>query len=116
MDEAQRMDRVALIDHGKVVAEGSPAALCGGFGGLLVRTDAGLSGELESAGLDVRTVGGEAVGAGEAGVVLETAQRLSVRAGAGDGVTHVLVGPPTLGDAYLALTGSALEDENGAAP
>jgi len=116
MDEAQRMDRVALIDHGKVVAQGSPAALCGGVGGLLVRTDAGLSGELESAGLDVRTVGGEAVGAGAAETVLDTAQCLSARASAGDGVTHVHVGPPTLGDAYLALTGSALDEQNGAAP
>lgn len=115
MDDAQRMQRVALIDHGKVIAEGAPDELCRAVGGLLVRTDAELAGELESAGLTVRTTGGEAVGAGDADLVLDTAHSLSRRAASGDGVTHVHVGPPTLGDAYLALTGATLDSPERAA-
>ncbi|MCB9837972.1 MAG: ABC transporter ATP-binding protein [Phycisphaeraceae bacterium] len=110
MDEAQRMQRVALIDHGKVIAQGRPEELCREVGGLLLRTDADLGAELESAGLHVRTVGMEAVGAGDKQLVLDTAERLARRAASGDGVSRVVVGPPTLGDAYLALTGAALDE------
>jgi len=110
MDEAQRMQRVALIDRGRIIAEGTPDELCRGVGGLCLRTDAALAGELEAAGLTVTTTAGEAIGAGDADLVLEEAHRLSRRAATGDGVSHVHVGPPTLGDAYLALTGNALDD------
>jgi ABC-2 type transport system ATP-binding protein len=115
MDEAQRMQRVALLDRGRLIAEGTPDGLCREVGGLLLRTDADLAEELETAGLRVRTIGGEAVGAGDADLVLDTAQRLGRRAASGDGVSHVHVGPPTLGDAYLALTGAALDSPERAA-
>jgi len=111
MDEAQRMERVALMNKGQIVSLGTPRELRQSVGGLLVRTNAALAGELESSGLSVRTFGGEAVGAGEADVVLETARQLSQRAAQRDVVSHVHVGPPTLGDAYLTLTGQSLAGE-----
>ncbi len=113
MDEAQRMQRVALMDHGRIIAEGSPDELCRSVGGLCLRTDESLTDELEAAGLTVTTTNGEAIGAGDADLVLDEANKLSRRAATGDRVTHVHVGPPTLGDAYLALTGRALDHPEG---
>jgi ABC-2 type transport system ATP-binding protein len=43
MDEAQRLaDRVAIVDHGRMVAEGSPAELTGSAGQLRFRAEPGL--------------------------------------------------------------------------
>jgi ABC-2 type transport system ATP-binding protein len=43
MDEAERLsDRVAIIDHGRLVAGGTPAELCGGAGQLRFRAETGL--------------------------------------------------------------------------
>jgi len=114
MDEAERTDRVALIDRGRIVAEGAPDELRRSVGGLLLRTGDAHAQALESAGLTVRTYAGEAIGAGEPGAVLEAAQRLGERLTTGEDATHLHLGPPTLGDAYLALTGHALDGEGSA--
>jgi ABC-2 type transport system ATP-binding protein len=43
MDEAQRLaDQVAVVDHGQLVAEGSPAELTGTAGQLRFRAEPGL--------------------------------------------------------------------------
>ena len=43
MEEAERLsDQVAIIDHGQLVAAGTPAELCGGAGQLRFRAETGL--------------------------------------------------------------------------
>src|SRR5207247_4399168 len=43
MDEAERLaDRVAIVDHGRLVAEGTPAELTGTAGQLRFRAEPGL--------------------------------------------------------------------------
>ena len=43
MEEAEQLsDQVAIIDHGRLVAGGTPAELCGGAGQLRFRAEAGL--------------------------------------------------------------------------
>lgn len=102
MDEAERATRVAMLDLGRLVAEGTPAELRGSMGGAVVRVDAARGDELGRAGLDVTPAGRQVVGSGDAAAVERAAVAL-LRAGA-----PFEVGPPTLGDVYMARTGKAL--------
>jgi ABC-2 type transport system ATP-binding protein len=115
IDEAERLcDRVVLLDAGRVVATGTPAALVartgigatirlrttrplasGWLGGLGGRVDA-----LEDGSISVALDDPAAVPA-----VLAAALR------AGEEVLDFMLHRPTLADAFFALTGRALRDE-----
>ena len=123
LDEADQLaDRIAVIDHGKIIAEGTPGELKAsvGSGALHVRLEdpaqreraerllAGVMGEsvdLDSdpAALSVRTSDAE-----------RAAFALGELARAGVSVTNFALGQPSLDEVFLALTGHAAEDSAGA--
>jgi len=115
MDEAQRLcDRVALIDHGRIVAIGTPAQLAEeAGGGKRVRfmpdkpfDDQLLTGLPEVTGLDRQ--GRQVVVSGSGRLVNAVILAL---AGAGVAADDVELESATLEDAFIALTGSRLSEE-----
>jgi ABC-2 type transport system ATP-binding protein len=125
MDEAAKLsDRVGVVDHGRLLALDTPAALVAGLSGSatvdldVVGTDAAalrerLAGVRGTAGVEVLETGVEARTArlrvrvdGEAGAALPGL--LDEVAGAGGRVLDVALGEPTLEDVFIDLTGRGL--------
>lgn len=103
MDEAERATRVVMIDHGSVVADGSPAELRRQLGGdrvLRAHTDAIPT--LESHGLHALREGDRVRATGDDDALAAAAGEL-----AASGASFELT-PPTLGDVYLARAGRTL--------
>jgi ABC-2 type transport system ATP-binding protein len=118
MDEAENCDRIAIIDHGKIVALDSPDGLRAHVGGDVVtlRTsdDSAARSEIaERWGLPVR-------GAPGGGLIIETEQGDQfipelVRT-FGDGVDSIAVKAvnlrrPTIDDVFIKLTGHAIREQ-----
>ncbi len=111
LDEAELLaDRVVIIDHGRVVADGSPAELtAGGHGQLRFAATAGLDVELlRSAlpdGYQVRELaGGRYLVEGDiVPATVATVTSFCARVGVMPG--DLQVGRRTLDDVYLDLTG-----------
>jgi len=111
LEEAENCDQIAIIDHGRVVAQGSPAGLKSVIGADLVtlRTadDAraaraiserfGLAAEVRADGLHVRVADGAAFVP-------------SICAGLGLPIRSVTVSPPTLDDVFLHHTGRSIRE------
>ena len=115
MDEAERADRVAMLDRGKLVADDAPdeirQALAGRVVRCTVRTDeARCKATSILQGLDVREEGPHGIYAVIPGDDPELAERVASDL-ARSGVSFQF-GPPTLADAYLALTGRALHEDS----
>ncbi|MBX3466044.1 MAG: ABC transporter ATP-binding protein [Planctomycetes bacterium] len=120
MEEADELaDRVAIVDHGKVQALGTAAALKAGFGGEMVKADLGRT-ELEPAALEALR-GLEGVSAverrgrallfttaGARDLAPKVAAALEAR---GAPARALAFGPPTLDDVFLKITGHAIRDE-----
>ncbi|HEX7609661.1 MAG TPA: ATP-binding cassette domain-containing protein [Solirubrobacteraceae bacterium] len=117
LDEADRLaTEIAVIDHGRVLASGTPDALKDRVGGerLEVRLDeASRAAEavqaLGSMSDERPTVEGDLVSVGvraRAGAIVEAVRRLDH---AGVGVEDIALRRPTLDDVFLALTGHAAE-------
>ncbi len=112
MEEAERCDRVSIIDQGKIVAEGTPDALRAGIGGEVVsaRTkDATSLAEriVESLGVEVSVLNDE--------VRIEQPEGASfiarlVEAFPGE-IDSVTLAKPTLEDVFIAKTGRRLSEE-----
>jgi ABC-2 type transport system ATP-binding protein len=112
MDEAENCDRIAVIDHGKIVAEGTPAALKQGVGkdlvtartaepavlGKLLRDKYGLESLPAEGGLSFMVAEGDAFI-----VKLLTADRPPLQG--------ISVRRPTLDDVFLSLTGRQIRAE-----
>jgi ABC-2 type transport system ATP-binding protein len=113
LEEAERCDRIAILDRGKVVTEGAPEALRSSVGGDVVTAVPRVAARLEALRssvedcfkVPVRSVGG--------------ALHVEVRDGAalvhdllkgfGRDLASVTVGRPTLEDVFLRATGRRLE-------
>jgi ABC-2 type transport system ATP-binding protein len=110
MDEAENCDRIAVIDHGKIQALDTPAALKRLLGGdkIVVSGDAALRQEVEAKyGVKVQEVNGELhfqVGHGA-----EFVPRLA--ADFAGRIQSLQVKQPSLDDVFLHLTGHAIREE-----
>jgi ABC-2 type transport system ATP-binding protein len=119
MDEAENCDRIAIIDHGEIVALDTPAGLKGLVGGDIVTVRSADNGRaLEK----LRTLGGANARIGPDGeVVVEVAQgdqfiphMMAQLADSGSpvAVQSVNLRRPTLEDAFIKLTGRAIREED----
>jgi ABC-2 type transport system ATP-binding protein len=113
LDEAENCDRITIIDHGRIQAIDTPAALKRRIGGdlIIVEGDAELGKDLEARyGVQVQAVDGtfhfQVTGGAEfvPRLVLDLKGR----------VRSVQVKQPSLDDVFLQLTGRAIREEEGA--
>ncbi len=114
MEEAEKLGvRVAIIDHGRIVAEGTPEELIAGLGGERIHIrysspeQASNAGErLAGAGWRVRVLGDTVI------VTVEDAARSLPRlADYLESASEVRIVKPNLEEVFLELTGRTLRDE-----
>ncbi len=123
MDEAENCDRIAIIDHGKIVALDTPGNLKHGIGGDIITLHAvdavAARDEIkEIFGFDASVI----EGAGEANAPAEKSIRLEVPNGRtvlpqlvrrlSTEIISVSVREPTLDDVFLSLTGRQIREES----
>ena len=116
MEEAERCDRVGILDHGKLVALGTPEELRTSIGGdvltIVPKSSAGLA-DLRTAieaqlHVEAKSVGGAVRVETSDGAVLVS----EILRAFGDGVASVTVGRPTLEDVFLRKTGRAFTGDD----
>lgn len=112
MDEAEYADRIAIIDHGRIVAIDTPARLKAEIGqdvvALSTDDDEAASKRIAAAGIDVEVAGGAVLARVDDGAS-EVARLISL---AGQGVRNVHVRRPTLDDVFMHFTGRELRDSS----
>jgi ABC-2 type transport system ATP-binding protein len=118
MEEAERLcDRVGIIDHGKILAEGTRAELVALVGqrdrvrmSTNDRTEAAAEALRSHAAVDEVTASDGGLEVLVRGAAAALPRLLELAAGAGVGVTSVEVVEPNLEAVFLHLTGKALRD------
>jgi ABC-2 type transport system ATP-binding protein len=118
LEEADRLaDRLAVIDHGRVIAEGTSRELKASVGGKTLHVRIGAAERLQEAQALLRsTLGPHVHNGGDADSLSaqvpdesRVADALMVLAGAGVAVTEFSLGQPTLDEVFFALTGRAAD-------
>jgi ABC-2 type transport system ATP-binding protein len=121
LDEADRLaDRIAVIDRGRVIAEGTPEELKGQVGGERLEVSVGDPEQAETAARAMAEIADGPPGADgrlvsapvrrRDGVIVEAVRRLD---DAGVVVDDLTVRRPTLDDVFITLTGHAAEAADG---
>ena len=106
MDEAEHCDRIAIIDHGKIVAIDTPEALKASVGKDRVQIHtADDRGGHRRAGRHVRPRGGHARGRGDVLRGLRRAVRAALFAELAVPIQSVSVSRPSLDDVFMSYTG-----------
>jgi ABC-2 type transport system ATP-binding protein len=122
LDEADRLaDRIAVIDNGKVIAEGTPGELKGSVGSGVLRVrlrEPETRHEAErvlsrALGVAVETPSDPVALLARVSVPDRVPSALAELPRAGIGVTDFSLGQPGLDEVFLALTGHPAEEETG---
>jgi ABC-2 type transport system ATP-binding protein len=121
LEEADRLaQRIALIDHGRIAAEGAPAELKTAIGGSVLSVQVADRDELEAAAATLAPLGSDdhprtdaATGevtlpVAEPGAAAEAVRRLDHRQLA---IAGIELRQPSLDDVFLALTGHPTDDD-----
>ena len=120
LDEADQLaDRIAIIDHGKVIAEGTSGELKALVGSAALRIGLLDPEQRSEAERIVAAVTGEAVqlegDSAALSVMAPDSDRVALvlaeLAGAGIAVAELTLGQPSLDEVFLALTGHPAEDQ-----
>ncbi len=110
LDEAENCGRIAIIDHGKIQALDSPAALKRRVGGdvVIVAGDAALQNDLASRyGVNVQKVDGQFHFQVAAGAEFVPRVVMDFK----DRIQSIQIKHPSLDDVFLQLTGRAIREE-----
>jgi ABC-2 type transport system ATP-binding protein len=115
MEEAERLcDRIAVIDHGRVIAEGTAAELVSKYLGS--KREAVIDGAIPSAALEQllrargATIENGAIRVPMAQVAAELKALLGEFEREGVAIEHISIRTPTLEDVFLHLTGRGLRE------
>jgi ABC-2 type transport system ATP-binding protein len=121
LDEADRLaDRLAVIDHGKLIAEGSSRDLKASIGGSTLHVRIGTPERLAEAEALLKGMFGPEVHNGTDAYTLSArvtgdalvADAFMALSNAGLDVTEFSLGQPSLDEVFFALTGRPAEDQN----
>jgi ABC-2 type transport system ATP-binding protein len=123
LEEADRLaDRMAVIDHGRVIAEGTSRELKSSVGGRAVHLALVDGAQREAARTILQAVLGEAHDGAEPNLIgakvtheERVPQVLAQLAAAGIAIAEFALAQPSLDDVFLALTGKPVEPAAGAA-
>ena len=120
LDEADRLaQRIALIDHGRIAAEGSPAELKAAIGGNVLSVHIAEPDQLEAAAATLAPLGSDDhprtdIATGEVRLAVSdseaTAEAVRRLDAGGLRIAAVELHQPSLDDVFLALTGRPAED------
>src|SRR3954469_1959145 len=111
MDEAEFCDRIAIMDHGEIVALDTPAALKAQVGADRVRIETA-DNEAAAAALDERFGLEATISEGAVTFYVESGAEFVPRlfAELGVAITSVNVSRPTLDDVFMSFTGKTIRD------
>jgi len=116
IEESEHCDRIAIIDHGQIMALDTPEALRRRVGGDVITIGSPDAPALAEA---IRRRFGDAVRVADGSVILERRDGAEfapkVAAAFPDQITSLMVKRPTLDDVFLKMTGRAIREESASA-